>query len=141
MSTKITVAHAREPVDFHLYRECGDEENLHLEVSHGDNTFKFVIPLGVAFGAARKISALEAGCRRSALQTDAEIEEAVNAEVDHRIENADDPLTQLLGILIYGSVHDPREDQVRSGIDEMRRVRDQCAGILQLAEDVEMGRL
>jgi hypothetical protein len=141
VSTKITVAHAREPVDFHLYQECGDDENLHLEINSGGNTFRFVFPTGVAFGAARKISALEKTHARIAGQTDAEIAETANSEVDARIENAHDPLTQLMGILTYGSVHDPREDQVSSGIEEMTRARNRCVEILQLAEDVEMGRV
>jgi len=141
VSTKITVAHARDPVDFHLYQECGDEENLHLEINFGGNTCRFVFPTGVAFGAARKISALERIHARIARETDAEIAETVNSEVDARIENAHDPLTQLMGVLTYGSVHDPREDQVKSGIEEMTRNRDRCVEILQLADDVEMGRV
>ncbi len=141
MSTKITVAHAREPVDFHLYQECGDEDNLHLEVNAGGNMIRLLIPIGVAFGAARKISALERTHARTAGQTDAEIAETANSEVDARIENAHDPLTQLMGLLTYGSVHDPREDQVKSGIEEMTRNRDRCVEILQLADDVEMGRV
>jgi hypothetical protein len=141
VSTKITVAHAHEPVDFHLYQELGDEENLHLEITSETNIFKFVVPLGVAIGAARKISALEIRCLRTSRHTDAEIAETVAADVDHRIENAHDPITQLTGVMTYGSVHDPREDQVSSGIEEMTRNRDQCVEILQLAEDVEMGRV
>lgn len=141
MSTKITVAHAREPIDFHLYQECGDDENLHLEVALKDNLVRLSFPLGVAFGVARKISALEATAKRCAERTDEEIEADVVADVDHRIENAHDPITQMMGILTYGSVHDPREDQIRNGIEELTRERDQCVEILQLAEDVEMGRL
>lgn len=141
VSTKITVAHAREPVDFHLYRECGDEDNLHLEVSLKDSLIKLSFPVGIAIGVARKISSLDSAAKRCAGQTDAEIAETVAAEVDHRIENAHDPITQLMGVLTYGSVHDPREDQVRNGIEELTRERDRCVETLQLAEDVEMGRL
>ena len=141
VSTKITVAHARVPVDFHLYQERGDEENLHLEVNSGGSTTILTIPMGLAFGAARKISALEKINMRIARETDAEIAETINSEVDARIENAHDPLTHLVGLLIYGSVHDPREDQVKSGIKEMTRTRDRCIKMLQLADDMEMGRV
>lgn len=130
-----------EPVDFHLYKECFDEQNLYLEVNLSDSTIKLIFPIGVAFGVARKISALEETAKRCAARTDADIAETANAEVDHRIENMHDQITQMMGVLTYGSVHDPREDQVRSGIEDMTRERDQCVEALQLAEDVEMGRL
>lgn len=141
VSTKVTVAHAYEPVDFHLYRECGDEGNLHLEVRMDDNLIKLSFPVGIAVGVARKMGALDRAAKRCAGQTDAEIAETVAAEVDHRIENAHDPLTQMMGVLTYGSVHDPREDQIRNGIEELTRERNRCVEILQLAEDVEMGRI
>lgn len=141
VSTKITVAHAHEPLDFHLYQECGDKDNLHLEVVLTDSLIKLSFPIGIAFGVARKISMLEASAKRCAEQTDAEIAETVAAEVDARIENAHDPLTQLMGILTYGSVHDPREDQISNGLEELTRERNRCVETLQLAEDVEMGRL
>lgn len=142
VSTKITVAHASEPVNFHLYRECGDGENLYLEIHNGNSVFSVSFPIGVGIGAARRLLLLEAALKRCANASDNDIRCQVQSEVDLRIENTEDPLLELQGLLVYGaSKETPRDEQMERGISTYTEDRNRCVEILQLADDVEKGRV
>jgi hypothetical protein len=131
MSTKNTVLHAREPADFHLYRECGDHDNLHLVLHTGPHKINLVIPLGVAFAAAEKISSIHSIYAQNASATEAEIRQIAAEEVEARIIHKGDKLAVMMGLLVYGDVDDPPEVQIERGVKSMSAERDRAAHHIQ----------
>lgn len=140
MSTKITLLHSREPADFHLYRECGDEENLYLEIPAGPHTIHLTIPMGVAFAAAHKISVLADSVRRCSDSTDSQILDSAAGEVEARIFHRGNPLAEMMGILVYGNVDDPPEVQIARGVQSMTDERERCRRQVELADRLIAGK-
>lgn len=127
MSTKSTIAHGPT---FHVYRELGDEDAVYLElqgVAFQATYNRVVVPIPVHIWETIRVYP---GVDLSwAERSDEEIEAAVTHDVDERLAEvvaappAAKPLAALSGVLVYGDVDTPREEQIVQGTDYFKRLR------------------
>lgn len=139
MSTKCTLAYSET---FSLYYDLLDDDAIYLrlkgasfEASPGEITVE--IPLAV-WAVIRACGTPDMSL---ADKTDEEIRQVVEGEVQERIDGAAaarasgrNTFLSLFGLGVYGSVDDPRDKQVSSGIEYMTKQR---AKQRELRDEVE----
>lgn len=133
MSTRRSLAGGK---NFHFYKDLADfdTDNVYLEIRKecSCNTFKVLeIPADV-WEVIRHIPALTF---EWVDKTDEELRAFVEAEVDKRIkeyQEADEKSkgwVAFCGSLSFGSADEPREDQIRQGLEYFLKVRDYELGV------------
>jgi len=138
VSTRSTVAHCKEPLDIHVYREVLDDENLYIELNQGSSVTSFRVPLGVALAVARRLMPTLQETERCAAMTDEDIVAHCSSAVDERM-SVHHSIRELVGALRFGSSEDPVCQQVERGVEDMKAGRENCRRILHMAEQVERG--
>jgi hypothetical protein len=130
MSTKSTIAHGD---NFHFYHEAWDDDHVYLELegaefeaSHG--RVMVSIPIHI-WETIRPLG----GARLEVVNhTDEDLLALVEADVDERIARHEELLREnpdragfasLSGLFVYGGADDPREEQIKSGMEHYRRER------------------
>jgi len=141
MSTKCTIKYGD---DFHFYNECFDEENVYLDLDNGmweansNGSVTVAIPKAV-WATIRESAPVDLPY---AYLTDEELEAKVNEEVDKRIDEYNNEtnermkhLSAFFGSMTYGLVTDPREEQIKNGIESFKLWRERQRKIAdQIAE-------
>jgi hypothetical protein len=130
MSTKSTIAHGR---GFHFYHEALDEDGVYLELEDvefeaGYRRVMVKIPIDVweviRHTAPARLDLVDS--------SDEELRRTVERQVDERIAEYErakgDPpqeaLVSLFGALVFGGAEEPREEQVRQGLEYYARERE-----------------
>ncbi|HEX8998788.1 MAG TPA: hypothetical protein VGB07_02745 [Blastocatellia bacterium] len=145
MSTKSTIAYGD---NFHFYHEACDDDHVYLELEGmefeaGHGRVMVSIPMHI-WETIRPLG----GARLELVNhTDEDLLAMVEADVDERIaryeellrENADRAgFASLCGLFVYGGADDPREEQIKSGMEHHRRERERqrttLAAIKELRE-------
>lgn len=130
MSTKCTIAYGE---DFHLYREVFDHEHvyLRLETTHFEAGYdRVMIPIPIHVwetirhlgGAELDLVDLSDGelltrVHKEVGERMAEYEKAARERPDHAA------LLAIVGSLVYGTADEPRDDQIRHGMEYFQRER------------------
>ena len=142
MSTKITVAYGN---NFHFYRECLDEDFIYLELEGvefeaGYNRVMMPIPVHI-WEVIRKYEGVNLSW---ASQTDEEILQYVEKEVDERIERYQQTeeekgkqLMALLGSIPFGTADIPRCEQIEQGVSYFKKLREHQQQIKQAIQELE----
>ena len=142
MSTKSSIAYGN---NFHLYKECFDEENIYLELESvefnaSNNQVTVTIPVAI-WEAIRTYGAVDLAYVN---YSDAEIEAIVEEEVDRRIEEYQSTkdeqakkFVSLSGSIYYGSADLPRKEQIEKGVRYYRQVRESQIAIKNQIEAIE----
>ena len=145
MSTKSTIAYGN---NFHFYHEAFDDDHVYLELEGmefeaGQGRVMVSVPIHI-WETIRPLG----GARLELVNhTDEDLLAMVEADVDERIaryeellrENPDRAgLASLCGLFVYGGADDPREEQIKSGMEhhcrERERQRTTLAAIKELRE-------
>jgi hypothetical protein len=130
MSTKSTIAHGR---GFHFYHEALDESGVYLELEdvEFEASYRKVmvkIPIDVW-----EVIRHTAPARLDLVDTpDEELRRTVEREVDERVaeyervkgDSRREALVSLCGSLVFGGADEPREEQVRQGLEYYARERE-----------------
>jgi hypothetical protein len=132
------VAHCKNPLDIHVYREIFDDENLYIEFNQHSSITKFKVPLGVALAISHRLMYTLEETQRCAAMTDEDITAECLTAVDERM-SFHSSIRELVGALRFGSCDNPIEQQVRHGVENMKAGRENCRRILQMAEEVTRG--
>jgi len=127
MSTKNSLAHGP---NFHLYAEMFDDnnvylelENVHFEAAHN----RVVVPIPVQIWEI--IRRYQGISFEYADRSDEELRQYVEREVDERLKRyreADEKgkaVAALFGVLMFGSVDKPREEQIAAGMAYLTKRR------------------
>lgn len=131
MSTKATIAYGD---NFHFYHEAWDDDHVYLELegtefeaSHG--RVMVSIPVHI-WETIRHLG----GARLELVNhTDEDLLAMVEADVGERIARREELLRKnpdragfasLSGLFVYGGADDPREEQIKSGMEHYRRERE-----------------
>jgi hypothetical protein len=130
MSTKTTIAHGE---NFHFYRELFDYDHVYLQVdtTHFEAGYGHVmIPIPIHIwetirhlGAA-ELDLVDLGDEQLLGKVEKEVEERVveyQRVVRERPNHAN--LFAIMGSLVYGPANEPRDDQIRHGMDHFRKER------------------
>lgn len=130
MSTKCTIAYGG---NFHLYREVLDHDHVYLQLdtTHFEAGYsRVMIPIPIhIWETIRHLGGAELDLVD---RTDAELVAMVEKTVDERIaeyervarERPDRAgLLAIIGSLVYGAADEPRERQVRHGLEYFERER------------------
>jgi hypothetical protein len=130
MSTKATIAHGK---NFHFYHECFDDNHVYLELEGmefeaGYNRVMVSIPIHI-WETIRHLGAARLDLVN---HTDEDLLAMVESQVDERIAQYQEDIRtnpkvagwiRLSGSLLYGGADEPREEQIKSGMDYLRRER------------------
>lgn len=139
MSTKCTIAHGKQ---FHLYADSFDEDHIHLEIQDtqfeaGNNRVMVAIPVAM-WEVIRRHTNLDLSF---ADQTDQALREYVEQAVDDRIKefastgDRAKPIAAMSGLLAYGAVDEPKDAQVKRGVEYFKNVRERQRKIrLEIAD-------
>lgn len=131
MSTKSTIAYGD---NFHFYHEALDDDHVYLELEGsefevGNNRVMVSIPIHI-WETIRSLG----GARLELVNhTDEDLVAMVEADVDDRIARHEEllrknpdraGLASLCGLFVYGGADDPRQEQIKSGMEHYRRERE-----------------
>lgn len=132
VSTRDTVAHCKEPLDIHVYKEMLDKENLYIELYQdaGNSITNFRIPLGVALAIACRLMPTLAETERYAAMTDEDIISHCSAAVEERMS-----AHANMGGRPFSSI----DQQVERDVADMKKSRENYRHILQVVDKVECG--
>lgn len=140
MSTKCTIAYGE---DFHLYRECFDEDGVYLQL-RGKPQFKASADSAMVRIPAHiweVIRTFPGVWLEWADKSDAEIRAIVEKDVDERIaewrkakSKRQKGWASFVGGFVYGAADESRAAQIRRGLKEMLRRRDLQRRIKRQAE-------
>lgn len=127
MSTKSTIAHGS---DFHFYHEALDEDNVYLELENVEFEASYrrvMVRIPVDIWEVIR----HTGAARLDLvnYSDEELRQMVERQVDERLAEYErargnsrrEALISLCGGLVFGSADEPREEQIRHGLDYYTR--------------------
>ncbi|MBO0862272.1 MAG: hypothetical protein J2P21_28005 [Chloracidobacterium sp.] len=146
MSTKATIAHGN---NFHFYHEVLDDNHVYLELEGmefeaGYNRVMVSIPIHIW----ETIRGLGAARLDLVNHTDEDLLAMIEADVDERIGEYQEALhtnpdlsnwLKFLGCLTYGGADEPREEQIKRGMDyyrgERQRQREVHEAIIKLREE------
>lgn len=135
MSTKITLFY---DTNSHFYQECFDEENVHVDLSESSINCKFSLDLKRAMGLSKALNYNEF-VRQSQI-TDQQISDHVNQTVAARLlKNRNDFFAAAFGVLIYGDIESPKEQQIETGIKYYTAIRDRIKKIVTELESSRHG--
>ncbi len=126
MSTKYTLSHGD---NFHLYKECFDDSNVHLQLDGvqfeaSQNSVCVTIPV-VIWEVIRKQAGIDLFWPT---QSDDAIRQFVEIEVDKRIcefTKSDKSINIISGIMLFGPVTDDRETQIQRAIEYYQSQREE----------------
>ncbi len=143
MSTKATIAYGD---NFHLYHEVADDNHVYLELeatefeaSHGR------VMISIPISIWETIRPLGGARLELVNHMDEDLLAMVEADVDERIachekllrENPDRAgLASLCGLLVYGGADDPREEQIKSGMEHYRHERERQRTVLAAIKEL-----
>lgn len=128
MSTKSTIAHGR---DFHFYHEALDEDNVYLEIENVEFEASYRrVMVRIPVDIWEVIRRTGAACLDLVNSSDEELRQMVERQVDKRLaeyerargDSRREALISLCGTLVFGSAHEPREEQIRHGLDYYTRL-------------------
>lgn len=137
MSTKASITLVE---GIHLYQECFDEEHVYLEFGKCAFEAQFTsdsaqISVAIPLHVWEFLRTLPGGNYHLVDKTDEELRAEVTQEVDERINRWKETGKQeSLACGLYGSESDPRDQQIRRGLDEMIRRRTVQREILAKAQ-------
>lgn len=142
MSTKATVAYGK---NFHFYREVLDDNFIYLElegVQFEASYNRVMVPIPVhIWEVIRKYEGVDISW---ADKTDEEIIHYVEQEVDERIQQYQEAeneksksLIALFGSLAFGKADSPRSEQIETGVEYFKRLREHQQQIKQAIEELE----
>lgn len=97
----------------HIYQECFDEENIIIERSDPKVLIKMELNLKQVISLSRCFD--YESMKKQAYLEDSVIFNYVESIVDARIKNRDQ-ISRISGMLIYGDIDDPKQDQINNGI-------------------------
>ncbi len=130
MSTKSTIAHGR---DFHFYHEALDEDNVYLELENVEFEASYrrvmvKIPIDI-WEVIRHTGAARLDLVDS---SDEELRQMVERQVGERVaeyerakgDSRRKTLVSLCGALVFGGADEPREEQIRRGLNYYVRDRE-----------------
>jgi hypothetical protein len=130
MSTKSTIAHGR---DFHFYHEALDEDNVYLELENVEFEASYrrvmvKIPIDI-WEVIRHTGAARLDLVDS---SDEELRQMVERQVGERVaeyerakgDSRRETLVSLCGALVFGGADEPREEQIRRGLNYYVRDRE-----------------
>jgi hypothetical protein len=130
MSTKSTIAHGR---DFHFYHEALDEDNVYLELENVEFEASYrrvmvKIPIDI-WEVIRHTGAARLDLVDS---SDEELRQTVERQVGERVaeyerakgDSRREALVSLCGALVFGGADEPREEQIRRGLNYYVRDRE-----------------
>lgn len=129
MSTRKSIKSSRHPrINFHLYEEAGDYENVYLELDAnciektGDGAVVVRLRLDI-WESIKHHNALK-NLEKYEL-TDQEIKLHVTNEVETRIESYANgsKFAAFIGAAVYGDINDPKEIQIERGVNSMKKMR------------------
>lgn len=130
MSTKRTIAYGG---DFHLYRECLDDESVYLQLdsAHFEASSSSGVTVRIPMVIWETIREFRGMDDPDVVDsTDGEIEIRVRKFIRERMDSvakATDgnrkALLGLMGMMVYGSIDEPAEEQVRRGIESLKERR------------------
>lgn len=112
----------------HIYQECFDEKSIYIERNVDKTKVVLEIDLAQALSIVRCMN-YESAKKQSEL-TDEHIEKYVISDVEHRIKNCSNPMIELHGSLIYGSVEDPKDIQIQAGLNYYKNKRNYLKRII-----------
>ncbi len=130
MSTKSTIAHGE---NFHFYREAFDDDHvyLRLDTTHFEAGYgRVMVPIPIHIWET--IRHLGGAQLDLVDRTDEDLLAKVQKEVDERTaeyqtvarERPDRAgLFAIIGSLVYGTADEPRDEQIRRGMEYFRRER------------------
>ncbi len=141
MSTKNSLAHGP---NFHLYREAFDENNVYLELEGTQfeasyNRVLLPIPIHI-WELIRCYPSIDF---EHADKTDVELSQHVEREVDERLKHYQEAsekaktLVSLFGSLVFGSIDQPREEQIAAGIAYFTKTRSHQRQIQRAIAELE----
>lgn len=145
MSTKSTIAYGN---NFHFYHEAFDDDHVYLELEgtefeagHGR------VMVSIQMHIWETIRPLGGARLELVNHTDEDLLATVEADVNERIARHEELLREnpervgfasLCGLFVYGGADDPREEQIKSGMEHYRRERERqritLAAIQELRE-------
>lgn len=130
MSTKCTIAYGE---NFHLYREVLDHDHIYLrlETTHFEAGYcRVMIPIPIhVWETIRHLGGAELDLVD---RSDAELLARVESEVDERIAQYEKVARKrpdradffaIVGSVVYGTADEPRDDQIRHGMEYFQRER------------------
>lgn len=130
MSTKCTIAYGE---NFHLYREALDQDHVYLQLdtTHFEAGYaRVMIPIPIhVWETIRHLGGAELDLVD---RTDTELFAIVNKNVDERIAEYERVARErpdragflaIIGSLVYGAADEPRETQIRHGLEYFQRER------------------
>ena len=131
MSTKITLHYDQ---DIHFYTECFDEQHIYMQLNRDLDLVSVNVRLTTeqAIGLSNQINIGE--LRRQADLTDEQILKHTQETVAARVKTPDF-FGQLTGLLVYGMVDDPVEDQIASGVSHYTKIRDKLKQLVGLLDN------
>jgi len=131
MSTKITLYYDQ---DIHFYTECFDEQHIHMQLNRDLDLVSVHVRLTTeqVVGLSNMINVGE--LRRQANLTNEEILKHAQETVAARVKTPDF-FGQLTGLLVYGMVDDPVENQIASGVAHYTKIRDKLKQLVELLDN------
>lgn len=126
MSTKCSIVWGD---NFHFYTDCFDDEHVFLSLQGGELEFEATSG-EVVIGIPKSVWGAIKGCDLVAQDlvdlTDDQLLEKIGIVVDERIARNDDPESFMaaMGSMVYGLTTDPRDDQIKDGMEWHRGERE-----------------
>lgn len=102
----------------HIYQECFDEENIIIERSDPKSSIKMELELKQIISLVRCFN--YESMKKQAYLTDDYIKNYVTTTVNA---STSDPISRISGMLIYGDIDEPKEDQIKNGIEYYTKKR------------------
>ena len=141
MSTKCSLTHGP---GFHLYREAFDDDNVYLEVegTHFEAAYNRVM-LPIPVHVWEVIRRCQGTYYEYVDKSDAELRDMVERGVDERLNLHEDaservaPRHRFSGMLIFGSIDAPREEQIAKGITHFTQIREHQRQIRRAVDELE----
>lgn len=143
MSTKSTIAYGD---NFHFYHEACDDDHVYLELEATEfEASPGRVMVSIPISIWETIRPLGGARLELVNHTDEDLLAMVEADVDERIvchekllrENPDRAgFASLCGLFVYGGADDPREEQIKSGMEHYRRERERQRTVLAAIKEL-----